>query len=57
VFGLAHGLVEALPPLVVFGMCLAYLRDRTRSVYPGMILHALYNGLVLLFAVDFFHRH
>jgi membrane protease YdiL (CAAX protease family) len=55
-FGLAHGLVDALPPLVVFGMCLAYLRSRTRSVYPGMILHASYNGLVLLFAVNFFQR-
>ena len=54
-FALAHGLVEALPPLIVFGSCLAYLRSRTRSVYPGMILHALYNSLVLLFAVDFFH--
>jgi membrane protease YdiL (CAAX protease family) len=54
-FGLAHGLVDALPPLVVFGMCLAYLRSRTESVYPGMILHALYNSLVLLFAVRFFH--
>jgi membrane protease YdiL (CAAX protease family) len=54
-FGLAHGLVDALPPLVVFGMCLAYLRSRTASVYPGMILHASYNSLVLLFAVNFFH--
>jgi membrane protease YdiL (CAAX protease family) len=54
-FGLAHGLVEALPPLVVFGACLAYLRSRTASVYPGMILHASYNTLVLLFAVNFFH--
>jgi uncharacterized protein len=56
-FGLAHGLVNALPPLVVFGMCLAYLRSRTESVYPGMILHASYNSLVLLFAVRFFHSH
>jgi uncharacterized protein len=56
-FGLAHGLVNALPPLVVFGMCLAYLRSRTESVYPGMILHASYNSLVLLFAVSFFHSH
>jgi uncharacterized protein len=55
VFGLAHGLVEALPPLVVFGACLAYLRSRTASVYPGMLLHAGYNSLVLLFAVNFFH--
>ena len=54
-FGLAHGLVDALPPLVVFGACLAYLRSRTSSVYPGMILHAGYNSLVLLFAVNFFH--
>ena len=54
-YGLAHGLVDALPPLVVFGMCLAYLRSRTESVYPGIILHALYNSLVLLFAVRFFH--
>jgi membrane protease YdiL (CAAX protease family) len=53
-FGLAHGLVRALPPLVVFGACLAYLRSRTASVYPGIILHAGYNSLVLLFAVDFF---
>jgi membrane protease YdiL (CAAX protease family) len=53
-FGLAHGLVRALPPLVVFGACLAYLRSRTASVYPGIILHAGYNTLVLLFAVDFF---
>ena len=54
-FGLAHGLVDALPPLIVFGACLAYLRSRTTSVYPGMILHASYNSLVLLFAVNFFH--
>jgi len=54
-FGLAHGLVDALPPLVVFGSCLAYLRSRTASVFPGMILHASYNSLVLLFAVNFFH--
>jgi membrane protease YdiL (CAAX protease family) len=53
-FALAHGLVQALPPLVVFGTCLAYLRSKTGSVYPGMILHATYNSLVLIFAVDFF---
>jgi CAAX protease family protein len=53
-FGLAHGLVQALPPLVVFGMCLAYLRSRTESVYPGILLHALYNTLVLLISVKFF---
>jgi len=50
-FGLWHGLVEALPVLVVFGIGLALLRSRTRSIYPGMILHATFNGAALLLAV------
>ncbi|MGN6429540.1 MAG: lysostaphin resistance A-like protein [Gaiellaceae bacterium] len=50
-FGLWHGLVEALPVLVVFGLCLAYLRARTDSIYPGMVLHAFFNGAALLLAV------
>jgi membrane protease YdiL (CAAX protease family) len=50
-FGLWHGLVEALPVLVVFGLGLAYLRSRTGSVYPGMLLHALFNGAALAIAV------
>ena len=54
-FGLAHGLVEGLPLLFLFGAGLAYLRSRTGSVYPGMLVHVVYNGLVLLIAVKFFH--
>jgi membrane protease YdiL (CAAX protease family) len=50
-FGLWHGLVEALPVLIVFGAGLAYLRARTRSVYPGMLLHALFNAAALVLAV------
>ena len=50
-FGLWHGLVQALPVLFVFGAGLAYLRSRTDSVYPGMVLHMLFNGLALLLAV------
>jgi hypothetical protein len=50
-FGLAHGLVEALPILAAFGAGLAYLRMRTGSVYPGMIVHATFNSLVLIVAV------
>jgi membrane protease YdiL (CAAX protease family) len=42
-FGLWHGLVVALPLLILFGGGLAYLRARTRSVYPGMVLHGLFN--------------
>ena len=50
-FGLAHGLVEALLVLVPFGIALAWLRDRTRSVLPGMLVHGLFNGIALAVAV------
>lgn len=50
-FGLWHGLVEALLVLIPFGVGLAYLRDRTRSVLPGMVVHALFNGAALTLAV------
>ena len=50
-FAIWHGLVQALPVLFVFGAGLAWLRSRTGSVYPGMILHMLFNGLALLLAV------
>ena len=50
-FGLWHGLVEALPVLIIFGTGLAFLRSRTNSIFPGMILHALFNGAALVLAV------
>ena len=50
-FGLAHGLVEALLVLVPFGIALAWLRDRTGSVVPGMLVHALFNGVALVYIV------
>jgi membrane protease YdiL (CAAX protease family) len=50
-FGVTHGLVEALIILVPFGIALAWLRDRTESVVPGMFVHALFNGAALAAAV------
>jgi membrane protease YdiL (CAAX protease family) len=50
-FGLAHGLVEALIVLVPFGIGLAWLRDRTNSVIPGMFVHGLFNAAALAFIV------
>jgi membrane protease YdiL (CAAX protease family) len=50
-FGVAHGLVDALTVLVPFGIGLAIIRDRTDSVYPGMVVHSLFNGLALAAAV------
>jgi membrane protease YdiL (CAAX protease family) len=50
-WGLAHGLVQALPILVAFGVLLAFLRSRTDSVYPGMVVHGLFNTIALIVAV------
>ena len=50
-FGLAHGLVEALLVLVPFGIALAWIRDRSDSIYPGMVVHGLFNGIALAAAV------
>jgi membrane protease YdiL (CAAX protease family) len=51
-FGLAHGLVNAFPFLAAFGIGLAYLRSRVDSVYPGMIVHGLFNAVALTVAVS-----
>lgn len=50
IFGLAHGIPAALPPLVVFGLGLAWVRLRSESVWPSVIGHAAYNGIGLLAA-------
>ena len=50
-FGLAHGLVEALPILVALGAGLAYLRARSGSLYPCFIVHGVFNAIALTLAV------
>ncbi|MGA9762317.1 MAG: type II CAAX endopeptidase family protein [Gaiellaceae bacterium] len=47
---LMHGLPAAIFPLFVFGVGLGYLRDRSDSVFPGMIVHGLYNGMAVALA-------
>jgi membrane protease YdiL (CAAX protease family) len=51
-FALAHGLINAFPLLAAFGIGLAYLRSRVNSVYPGMIVHGLFNAIALTVAVS-----
>jgi membrane protease YdiL (CAAX protease family) len=46
-FALAHGLVSALPVLLVFGLGLGWLRERTQSVLPPIAAHAAFNSLAL----------
>ncbi len=51
-FGLAHGLIVALPVLTIFGAILAWLRLSTGSIYPPIVLHAIFNGAALIAAVS-----
>ena len=50
-FGVWHGLVIAFPVLAIFGAILAVVRIRTASVYPSMVVHAIFNGVALIGAV------
>jgi uncharacterized protein len=50
-FGLGHGLVLALPALVVFGVVTAVVRLRTDSIYPAMLVHCAFNATSLIVAV------
>jgi len=38
-------LIALLPASFVFGAGLAYLRSRSSSVYPGIVLHVVFNAL------------
>jgi membrane protease YdiL (CAAX protease family) len=51
-FGLTHGLLIGLPVLAFFGLVVGWLRAKTDSVYPGMLLHATFNAVALLVAVS-----
>ena len=46
-FSVLHLLPMMFPSHFVMGLCFGYMRLRTRSLYPGMILHASWNALVL----------
>jgi uncharacterized protein len=50
-FGLAHGLLVALPVLTFFGIAIGWLRARTDSIYPPMALHAAFNATALIVSV------
>ena len=50
-FGLAHGLVVALPILATFGIGLAYVRSRSESVLPCIVIHGAFNATALVGSV------
>jgi membrane protease YdiL (CAAX protease family) len=50
IFGGLHALtgVTAVPPLIVFGIVLALLYEKTGSIVPGIVLHMLNNAVALI---------
>jgi membrane protease YdiL (CAAX protease family) len=48
-FALLHANPEAMLPIGLIGVVLAVLYEQTRSLWPGIICHALNNTLVFLF--------
>ncbi|HEY5993332.1 MAG TPA: CPBP family intramembrane glutamic endopeptidase [Gallionellaceae bacterium] len=47
-FSVLHLLPMMFPSHFIMGLCFGYLRLRTRSLYPGIALHAAWNALVVL---------
>jgi membrane protease YdiL (CAAX protease family) len=50
-FGAWHGLLIAFPALASLGAIFALVRLRTNSVYPSMLMHAIFNAASLIAAV------
>jgi membrane protease YdiL (CAAX protease family) len=48
VFGFSHGILGALPPLVLFGIALGWVRLRSDSVWPGVFAHGFFNAVGIL---------
>lgn len=47
-FALAHGIVAGIPVFFVIGVGLAFVRSRTDSIYPAMIMHGVFNTIQLI---------
>ena len=50
-FATAHADPGSFPVLFVIGLALAFLRWRTRSIWPSILLHTLNNGVAALVIV------
>ncbi len=53
VFGVAHSDLGSLAPLIVIGLILAWVRWRSDSIWPGMVIHAANNAAAALFLLPY----
>jgi uncharacterized protein len=47
-FGLGHGLLLSLGAFIWFGLVVAVVRLRTRSLYPAVLVHSTFNALGMI---------
>lgn len=47
-FSVLHLSPLIFPSHFLMGLCFGYMRKRSRSIYPGMLLHACWNALVVV---------
>ena len=50
-FAFVHGLIAGFAVIASFGAGLAYLRAKTDSIYPCMLLHASFNAFGLAIGI------
>jgi membrane protease YdiL (CAAX protease family) len=47
-FAITHGILVGLPIFFIIGVGLGFIRSRTGSIYPPVLLHAGFNGIALI---------
>ncbi|HOJ72917.1 MAG TPA: ABC transporter permease subunit/CPBP intramembrane protease [Phycisphaerae bacterium] len=48
VFGIFHFIMDRVPVTALLGICLGYVCWQARSIWPGILFHALHNGLLMV---------
>jgi membrane protease YdiL (CAAX protease family) len=50
-FALTHGIAVGLPVFFIIGVGLGFMRSRTKSLYPPVLMHAGFNGIGVIAGV------
>ncbi len=48
IFGIYHFMIDRLPVTAIMGVVLGYLCWQSRSILPGMFVHAMHNGSMIV---------
>ena len=51
IFSLAHLSPTGLVPIFILGLMLAWLYNKTKSIWPCIIVHCAYNSIALIFMI------